>query len=59
MLMVCIMCTRECVCFIYNTYGVGYGVAVCNERQYQSLDEWNGKIAAPLFLYAYSVFKYT
>ena len=32
-----------------NIYGVGYGVAVCNERQYQSLCKWNGKIAVPLF----------
>jgi len=31
-----------------NIYGVGYGVAVCNERQYQSLCKWNGKIAVPL-----------
>lgn len=31
------------------TCGVGYGVAVCNERQYQSLCKWNGKIAVPLF----------
>jgi len=37
-----------CVCCI-NIYGVGYGVAVCNERQYQSLCKWNGKIAVPLF----------
>ncbi len=54
----CYACTHMRVST--NIYGVGYGVAVCNERQYQSLDEWNGKIAAPLlFLYAYSVFKYT
>ena len=33
------------------TCGVGYGVAVCNERQYQSLCKWNGKIAVPLFMF--------
>ena len=32
------------------TYGVGYGVAVWNERQYQSLGMRNSKIAVPLFL---------
>ena len=37
---------------IIYTYGVGFGVAVLIRRQYQSLDEWNGKIAVPLFLYA-------
>ena len=30
-------------------YGVGYGVAVWNERQYQSLCKRNSKIAVPLF----------
>ena len=30
-------------------YGVGYGVAVRNERQYQSLCKRNSKIAVPLF----------
>ena len=40
--------TRVCVYHIIYTYGVGYGVAVCNERQYQSLCKWNGKIAVPL-----------
>ncbi len=32
------------------TYGVGFGVAVLIQRQYQSLDEWNGNSAVPLFL---------
>ncbi len=32
-------------------YGVGYGVAVWNERQYQSLCKRNSKIAVPLFVY--------
>lgn len=50
--MVCIYtCTRVCVYLIIYIYGVGFGVAVCYERQYQSLDEWNGKIAVPLFLF--------
>ncbi len=41
-----------CACTFIYMYGVGFGVAVCYERQYQSLDEWNGKIAVPLsFLY--------
>ena len=38
---------------IYNTYGVGYGVAVCYERQYQSLYMRNSKIAVPLYLCKY------
>ena len=33
-----------------NIYGVGFGVAVCYEGNYQSLDEWNGKIGSPAFI---------
>ena len=39
------------------TYGVGYGVAVCNERQYQSLCKWNGNSAVPLFCCIYVLLK--
>ena len=55
--------TYVCAClrvFVkYYTYGVGYGVAVCNEGQYQSLCKWNSKIAVPLFLYVVSILFYT
>ena len=46
---------RVCVRAIHNNniYGVGYGVAVCNERQYQSLCKWNGNSAVPLFYCIY------
>ncbi len=47
MLMVCISHARSAY---FNTYGVGYGVAVCYERQYQSLKKRNSKIAVPLFI---------
>ena len=40
------------------TYGVGFGVAVLIQRQYQSLDEWNSKIAVPLFCCIYVLLKY-
>ena len=45
------MCARIYACTLINIYGVGYGVAVCNERQYQSLCKWNGKIAVPLLFF--------
>ena len=35
------------------THGVGYGVAVCNERQYQSLDWRNSNSAVPLSFFVY------
>ena len=49
---------RACVHVPYynNIYGVGYGVAVCNERQYQSLCKWNGNSAVPLLI-LYSILK--
>ena len=46
------MYAHVCAYLTINIYGVGFGVAVCNKRQYQSLCKWNGKIAVPLsFLY--------
>ena len=56
MLMVCIskvhaLCGRVCC-----TYGVGFGVVVWNEGQYQSLDERNSNSAVPLFVYKCNAF---
>ena len=49
-------CSTRCSWYVYLgtrvscmcTYGVGYGVVVWNERQYQSLRKRNSKIAVPL-----------
>ena len=45
-----------CACTFIYMYGVGFGVAVCYERQYQSLDEWNGKIAVPLSFFIWALY---